>query len=261
MPSWLVCRALAALKALSSGPFLGLTLAFLTLTANPCAADDLSDFNTAVEQFASHNRGAIGYLRTGNAELAAVEVTRMNASWVDVMRRFGSKPPAAFRDSPRYAQTLSEVQKSIADAVALVGAGKADAFDSARTDSLRNSLQSIREQLSTMRKEGRVSVLADCVLEANGAMSDLFAFEDTAPDFSKPDLANKANTLGAIIKRCDDTADAATRDSPEFRRLIDGTLNSLTFIPKVIETHDRDLLTRVIGELRAFDNLLVFRFG
>jgi hypothetical protein len=30
------------------------------------AADDLSDFNAAVEKAESHNRVAIGYLRTGN---------------------------------------------------------------------------------------------------------------------------------------------------------------------------------------------------
>jgi hypothetical protein len=32
-------------------------------------------------------------------------------------------------------------------------------------------------------------------------------------------------------------------------------------VPKVIETRDNDMLHRLIGELRAFDNLLVFRYG
>jgi hypothetical protein len=112
-----------------------------------------------------------------------------------------------------------------------------------------------------MRKEGQVTVLADCILEANSAMAAFFTFQYTVPDFSKPDVTNKANALATVIKRCDEVADADTRKNPEFRRLIDGTLNSLTFVPKVIETRDRELLERVIGELRAFDNLLLFRFG
>ena len=48
---------------------------------------------------------------------------------------------------------------------------------------------------------------------------------------------------------------------PAYRRLIDGTRNALDFIAKAIETRDADMLHRVVGELRAFDNLLTFRYG
>jgi hypothetical protein len=112
-----------------------------------------------------------------------------------------------------------------------------------------------------MRRASKITVLADCVLEANGAMAAIFALEHAGPDFGKTGLGAKANTLEAVIRRCDAIADADTRRNPEFRRLIDGTLNSLTFIPKVITNKDSEMLVRVIGELRAFDNLLLFRFG
>ena len=36
---------------------------------------------------------------------------------------------------------------------------------------------------------------------------------------------------------------------------------SLKFVPQVIETRDNELLHRVLGELRALDNLLAFRYG
>jgi len=256
----LICRAFATATTVCAA----LALALLLLLApTPSAADDLADFNAAIEQFAAHNRVAIGYLRTNNTELATVEIDRMKAAWANVMTRFGTNPPQALRDNPRYKQTLSGIQKNIGDAIVLLNTGKAGAnmFGPPRNDLVRNSLQSIREQLSVMRKESRVTVLADCVLEANGAMAAFFAFQYTVPDFSKPDVTNKANALATVIKRCDEVADADTRKNPEFRRLIDGTLNSLTFVPKVIETRDRELLERVIGELRAFDNLLLFRFG
>src|SRR3569833_5488 len=126
---------------------------------------------------------------------------------------------------------------------------------------MRNSLQRIREQLSAMRKARKVTVLADCVLDANRAMAAIFSFENTPPHLYKPDLAAKGKALDAVVRRCDGMADEATRKNPEFRRLIDGTLNSLTFIPKVIANKDREMLIRVIGELRAFDNLLLFRYG
>ena len=254
----LISRAFASVTTLCAALAL-----ILSLAPSLSAADDLADFNAAVEQFAGHNRVAIGYLRTNNTELAAVEIDRMKTAWTNVMTRFGTNPPQALRSNPRYAQTMSGIQKNIGDATVLLNTGKAGAgmFGPPRSDLVRNSLQSIREQLSAMRKEGQVTVLADCILEANSAMAAFFTFQYTVPDFSKPDVTNKANALATVIKRCDEVADADTRKNPEFRRLIDGTLNSLTFVPKVIETRDRELLERVIGELRAFDNLLLFRFG
>jgi len=47
----------------------------------------------------------------------------------------------------------------------------------------------------------------------------------------------------------------------EFRRLIDGALASLDQFPKAIEGRDRDLLHRLLIELRSFDHLLAFRYG
>ena len=44
-------------------------------------ADDLADFNSAVEAASAHNRVAIGYLRTGNADLASLEIDRLRDKW------------------------------------------------------------------------------------------------------------------------------------------------------------------------------------
>jgi hypothetical protein len=56
-------------------------------------------------------------------------------------------------------------------------------------------------------------------------------------------------------------APVPVRANPEFRRLVDGVAASLAFVPKAVAAHDRDLLYRVINELRSFDNLLAFRYG
>jgi hypothetical protein len=64
-----------------------------------------------------------------------------------------------------------------------------------------------------------------------------------------------------MLERCDGMAGEAVQLAPEFRSLIDGSMASLTLIPKAIATRDSDLLHRVLIELRSFDNLLAFRFG
>ena len=56
-------------------------------------------------------------------------------------------------------------------------------------------------------------------------------------------------------------APSGIRNHVEFRRLIDGALESLGQIPKSAGMRDRDLLHRLLIELRSYDNLLAFRYG
>ncbi|HET7804564.1 MAG TPA: hypothetical protein VFL53_10005, partial [Pseudolabrys sp.] len=126
-------------------------------------------------------------------------------------------------------------------------------------------LNAIRKDFYDLRKASGVVVLADCVRDANAAMDALMVYNDRALDWSTPDMASgitsKASAYGAILSRCDSIAGEPVRQTPEFRRLIDGAKASLEFIPKAIATRDTDLLHRVLIELRSFDNLLDFRFG
>jgi hypothetical protein len=245
MPSWLIRRCRPAL-------LLAAALGFFALAPTPGRASDLATFNAAIETFAAHNRVADGYLRTNMAELAALQIDRMKTAWADITERFAADPPPELKANPRFAPTFMDIRTDIE---------AADRQMDTDVPATRKALQDIREQLSALRHASGISVLADCVLDANKAYATFFAFDKAPPDWSKPDLANAANALSDIMKRCDALADPDTRDNPEFRRLIDGTYNGLTFVPKAIETKDRDLLHRVVDELRAFDNLLTFRYG
>ena len=70
----------------------GLMLVFAGLAAR---ADDLADFNRAVEAAMSHHRAAAGYLRTENIDLAVLEIEGLREAWAKV----STLPrPAAFRD-------------------------------------------------------------------------------------------------------------------------------------------------------------------
>jgi hypothetical protein len=243
MPLWLIRRPALLLAA---------ALGLFAIAPTAGRASDLAGFNSAIEAFAAHNRVADGYLRTNMAELAALQIDRMKTAWTDITERFAADPPPDFKTNPRFAATFTDIRKDIE---------AADRLMDTDVPATRKALQDIREQLSALRRISGIAVLADCVLDANKAYATFIAFDKTPPDWGKPDLANAANALSEIMKRCDALADPETHDNPEFRRLIDGTDNGLTFVPKAIETKDRDLLHRVIDELRAFDNLLTFRYG
>jgi hypothetical protein len=223
----------------------------------PARADDLAPFHAAMEDVASHNRVAIGHLHNENYDLALVELERMKDSWGAFAEKFGGNRPAPFRDSQLYVNMLVDVPTRIVTALIMINFG--------RPQIAANSLEAIREEMSEVRRAGGVTVLADCVLDAHGAMEGLSLYRDKVPDWSDPatltDIAAKADAYGAVVRRCDAMAAEALRGNPEFRRLIDGIAASLAFVPKAVETHDRDLLYRVIIELRSFDNLLAFRYG
>lgn len=221
------------------------------------AADELSDFHAAVEKAAVHNRVALGYLRTGNLDLAARELEFLTAAWRTVVDRFGARPPDAYSGNALYAPTLTDVQTRIVAATILTDLGRGDAA--------RDSLNAIRSGLSRMRAASGIALLADCVLAANAVMESFFVYRDKPPDWSdaaaRDDVAAKAAAYGRELKRCDSMAGEPTRTDPQFRRLIDGAQASLALVPRAIETRDRELLHRVLIELRSFDNLIAFRFG
>jgi hypothetical protein len=230
----------------------------LTLALSASAqAGELDDFNVAVEQAAAHQRVAIGYLRTGNIELAALEIERMRAAWGTVSARFGRPPPALARDPQLYTTTMLDVATRLVAASIMI--------DSGRPEAAQNSLNAIRAELTQLRKANGIVVLADCIGDANAMMDRLMIYNDTALDWSTPQtsssIAAQASAYRVQLDGCDAMAAKPIKDRPEFRRLIDGAKASLAQIPQAIGGRDTGLLHRLLIELRSFDNLLAFRFG
>ncbi len=219
----------------------------LASLAAPARADDLADFHRAVEAAMSHHRVAAGYLRTGNVDLAALELEGMRAAWAKV---YELPRPAAFRDQQRYTGTMLDIAARLIGTTLVLNMGRADVA--------RESLDAIRKSLSDLRRENGVTVLADCVLDANVAMDALFA-HDKSPDWDS--MSANSESYGATLQRCDGMAPTGIRSHAQFRRLIDGALASLAQMPRAVEARDADLLHRLLIELRSFDHLLAFRYG
>lgn len=235
------------------------TACLLAVLLSPltAAAGELADFNAALEKAASHNRVAIGYLRTGNADLASLEVDRLREAWEKLSERFAGKRPDAFDGNPLYSSLFTVVSARLVGADIMLKSG--------RLDAARNALNAVRGDVYDLRKASGIVSLADCVRDANGAMDALMAYDTPALDFAKPEvsfgIASAASIYNYIVTRCDGAAGESVRASPEFRRLIDGARASLSLIPRAVAERDASLLHRVLIELRSFDNLLAFRYG
>src|SRR4051812_24694518 len=131
----------------------------LLLAAKPMLADDLAGFNAAIEEVASHNRAALGYLHNQNADQAAVELEQMKEAWGAFAERFGRDRPERFRHNALYVTMLVDVPTRIVAAMIMINFGRADVAT--------RSLQAIRQELSAVRRGSGVELLADGVLDAN----------------------------------------------------------------------------------------------
>ncbi len=238
------------LACLARAAVLGLAL----FAAGTARADDLADFNAAVERASAHNRVALGYLRTGNVDLASIEFDRLRAAWGKVSER---KRPQVFDGNPLYVTVMTDIATQLVAADMMLNSG--------RPQVMRQALVSIRDDLYKLRKSAGIVVLADCVRDATTALDALMVYNDEKLDLSKPetraDIAAKAAAYRQVLERCDTTASETVRQSGDFRRLIDGAKNGLEPLPHALETRDANQLHRILIELRSFDNLLAFRFG
>lgn len=229
----------------------------LLALASPAGAGDLADFNAAAETALANARTAAGYLRTGNIDLAAIELDEMVVAWDRLRDRFEAAPPDAFDGNALYGPTLAKTATRIGAAL--------DKIDAEDAPAAREILNDIRIDLSAMRRASGLYLLADAVLNANATMEILIRYKEPRPDLNDPAIGTVvlwyAAKYEAALARCDAMAFEAVRTDPEFRRLIDGALYSLARIPQAITSKDDGLLFRLLIELRSFDNLLYFRYG
>src|SRR6202162_4394155 len=108
----------------------------LALLAGTAKASDLTDFNALVEQAQSHNRVAIGYLRTGNLDLALLEIDRLRDAWGAVEQRFAGKRPDAFDGIALYGKLWTGMNARLVAVDLMIKMGKPEA--------VRQSLEAIR---------------------------------------------------------------------------------------------------------------------
>ena len=90
------------------------------------SAGESEEFLIAVEDSLAHYREATSYLRTGNIDLAAIELENMADTWRAISERFGATPPDAFDGNAAYGPTLAETARTIEAALAAIDADRPD---------------------------------------------------------------------------------------------------------------------------------------
>ena len=226
-------------------------LCVLAALPSAAAADEATDaFHAALGEAYRPYREAVHYYETGNNELAEIALEEFVASWKALVARYAAMPPPGYAKDADFGKTLAAIADKAAHAV---GASPAEALP---------ALRPIRTDLAALRKRNGLTVFSDCVDAMNAAMDRLWAYRQ------KPPGANEVPAFKAAVaattgqyRNCLDVAPAPTRESAEFRRMLEGALASLARLEAAAEAGNAELVVSLLRELRSFDKLIWMRFG
>lgn len=230
-----------------SGLALGLALAI----GSPWALG-WSEIRSAMEQVQAHRRVALGYLQTGNADLALIEMERLR----DRLKPEGAGTPQAEPD-PALAAALAGARAKVEQGIRAAEGGDLD-----RAGALIVEASAL---LDAWRRNAGLFLFSDCITRASSAYEVLDLYRKNRPDLSDPSvrrhIVEAAVVTEEALARCDAEAPPDVQAEPEFRRLMDGFTASLKLVADAANKQDEDYLHRLLIEQRAFDRLLAFRFG
>jgi len=221
------------------------------------SAGELGDFHSEVADAYAPYRSAMFYLRTGNPGVATLELDAARQGWQAVVDRFAKNPPDAFADDTAFVETLASVQSAFDDGLSALDQGDADVAAKA--------LGPVRTSLAALRQRNGLRTFSDCVDDMNAAMDRLWAFRHEPPAFDQPTEVNAVKREAAVTeffyRRCHDQASADLKESAEFKRLFEGSLQSLPLIFDALDQGSEGHLINILRELRSFDRMIWLNYG
>lgn len=206
-----------------------------------------------VQNLQKYRRTVLAYLRTENSDLALIEIERLETTWTADLER----ARVAIGQDRSLAEAVTETARAIRAARV---AGERGDFAAARS-----LIEAVNKPIGQWRRRQGIRSLSDCIGEAGEVYERLDVHRTSAPDLMREDIrtgiAAQAETAARAFRRCNEEADATTRANVEFRRLIDGMINSLAQVPEALLRRDAAYLHRLLIEQRSFERLLSMRFG
>jgi hypothetical protein len=224
--------ALAPLRNCANAAALAVFL--LALPALPALAQPDDVALATSEQVLSDRRAAAAYVRAGNDDLAVVILERLSTQLAG--SDFGSLAAAALT-----------------------------ALETGETLQAADILEKLAEKMAEQRRDADRPVFADCIRDTKKTYAPLEAYRKDAPDLAESTTAvaisAAAASASAALERCDGEAAPAIAANPDFRRSIDGARATLSQIGSAVDAADGSQLPRLVGILRDYIRLLLFRYG
>lgn len=243
-----------------AGNSLSLLLLAAALVSTPCAqatADTLQDFIEAKQDTYRYYRSAWFYLRTGNVDLAALELSFFMRGWDEIQSRFSEAPPGPFADDPLWREGLAEIGAMAVDGMT--------ALESADVEVAKASLKDIPRVMADIRERNGVVTFSDAVDALTRAMESLWQYRSEPPNFNDQatvtNLGDGVARLRAAFDRLRDEAPDEVAFDDQFMRLVNDSNAALDRLQDAVESRDQIALVNALRELRSFERLLWLNFG
>ncbi len=241
-------------RILLAGLMLALTV---SVSGRNGSAGELKSFNQQVAYAYAPYRSAMFYLRTGNADVAFLDIKTASERWRSIVDRFVGATPDAFADEPDFIDTLKTVQEAFDSGMKALSADDQEAATRA--------LATIRADLADLRRRNGLRAYSDCIDDMNAAMDRLWIYRSQPPAFDQTDQVNAVKREAAVTeflyRRCYETAPATYQERDMFKRLFEGSLTSLPLIFDALDRSNEAQLINILRELRSFDRMIWLEFG
>jgi len=219
--------------------------------------DPLEDFLAAKQGAYRYYRSAWFYLRTGNVDLAALELSVFVTGWDEIQSRFAAAPPGPFANDPLWREGLAEIGAMAADGMT--------ALEAADAEAAKASLEAIPRVMAEIRARSGVVTFSDAVDGLTQAMEGLWRYRDEAVDFDDEatltNLSEGAAHLRAAFERLRDEAPDDVAFDDQFLRLVDDSDAAVERLEDAVAARDQTALVNALRELRSFERLLWLNFG
>jgi hypothetical protein len=230
------------------------------LVSAPCAqatADDLQDFFEAKQNAYRYYRSAWFYLRTGNTDLAALELSFFVRGWQEIRLRFSEAPPGPFGNDPHWAEGAAEIGAMAADGMA--------ALEAADAEAAKSSLKGIPRVMAEIRARNGVVTFSDAVDSLTYAMESLWRFRHETADFDDEatvtEISDGTARLRAAFDRLRNDAPDDVAFDDQFLRLVNDSDAAVERLEDALMARDQRALVDALRELRSFERLLWLNFG
>jgi len=224
---------------------------------HPVAASEFRDFQKQMNVANNLYKETQFYLRTGNPAIAGFNLLDLQTQWGKIVNRFQKNPPGLYAEDKKFATTLTEISRRIDRGLKLTDAGD---LKKAATE-----ISPARKLMVDLRRRNDLFIFSDCIYEANMAFAELFKYRANKPDYSNPAQVDEIRQKNAVTifwyKRCSETAPEKISNDPQFRRLIDGALESFDLIWIAIREKDHARLVSNLQGVASFNRLLYLQFG
>jgi len=228
------------------------TAVSLVFAMSAWAADPVTD---AMQQAYGPYRIALFKTNSGSVAESQQAVTQAQASWTQIVNRFGSKPAAPYDRDARFAASLSEVTAVYAKA--------ADEISRNQLVAAHETLERARDVMAELRQRNNIVVFSDHMNAYHAQMEHLLM--EGAKLFDQPkgllQLTAQAGVLEYLAAQLGTQAPASLASDPEFVAALKVVQQSVAELKAALLAQDPVAAKAAIGKIKGPYSKMFLKFG